>query len=1081
MNIDEIITQLREKIEIDGNNEGSEINKLKSLLEGPPGPQGSPGKNVDPEEVTHRILIDPSKLARLSSDVANSDELRKVVAEKLKSDRTLRENLGYYLKHDQHFQQFVKGPEGPRGEKGNIGPKGDKGEPGLQGRKGDDAKPEDVAEKIFDDPTKLNTLNTEVASKLKSDNAFQGLARGPKGDQGPEGPRGEKGDIGPKGDKGDDAKPEDVAEKIFDDPTKLNTLNTEVASKLKSDNAFQGLARGPKGDQGPEGPRGEKGDIGPKGDKGDDAKPEDVAEKIFDDPTKLNTLNTEVASKLKSDNAFQGLARGPKGDQGPEGPKGQKGDIGPKGDKGDDAKPEDVAEKIFDDPTKLNTLNTEVASKLKFDNAFQGLARGPKGDQGPEGPKGQKGDIGPKGDKGDDAKPEDVAEKIFDDPTKLNTLNTEVASKLKSDNAFQGLARGPKGDQGPEGPRGEKGDIGPKGDKGDDAKPEDVAEKIFDDPTKLNTLNTEVASKLKSDNAFQGLARGPKGDQGPEGPKGQKGDIGPKGDKGDDAKPEDVAEKIFDDPTKLNTLNTEVASKLKSDNAFQGLARGPKGDQGPEGPRGEKGDIGPKGDKGDDAKPEDVAEKIFDDPTKLNTLNTEVASKLKSDNAFQGLARGPKGDQGPEGPKGQKGDIGPKGDKGDDAKPEDVAEKIFDDPTKLNTLNTEVASKLKSDNAFQGLARGPKGDQGPEGPRGEKGDIGPKGDKGDDAKPEDVAEKIFDDPTKLNTLNTEVASKLKSDSEFQRLAKSEYAKPEDIAKNIFDDINTLNTLSDKIASLPKLTGEVAKILKSDSTFNEYLKNLINSDHTFLKSVERKQGTPHVNNLKIVPSNFCDEENNCEAEIVLTHNDKNHAIAKFSKFGYFFNENELYIRNHSTGELILIPKEFHFLKVIQGTDGTYRLSFCNNHGNLLSEYKKYDPEYHQLIANKDYLIDVRHLKKEVSYFDKYYHVHTFAPIFTLKKGNIYHNGYYSADIYELETGKRIGTLIDECAYYQNKKLHYINYHDPEKSHHCDDSCSKEDHPLFVDFNEGNVTLKMNDHLYIHPIILQFDYDIIDFVI
>ncbi|WP_410542551.1 hypothetical protein [Wolbachia endosymbiont of Tetranychus urticae] len=1390
MNIDEIITELKRKIETDGNNEGSEINKLKSLLKGPPGPQGSPGKNVDPEDVVKQILFNSPHIRVLSESVATSGDLASEVADRLKHDRKIREDVERALKYDIHFQQAVKGP---------------KGDPGL---KGQDAKPEDVAKNIIDDSNKLNTLKTEVASKLKSDNEFQTLARGPKGDPGPQGL---KGDPGPKG---EDSKPEDVAKNIIDDSNKRSTLKTEVASKLKSDNEFQGLAKGPKGDPGLKGQDAKPEDVakniiddsnklntlktevasklksdnefqtlarGPKGDpglKGQDAKPEDVAKNIIDDSNKLNTLKTEVASKLKSDNEFQTLARGPKGDPGPQGLKGDPGpkgedskpeDVakniiddsnkrstlktevasklksdnefqglakGPKGDpglKGQDAKPEDVAKNIIDDSNKLNTLKTEVASKLKSDNEFQTLARGPKGDPGPQGLKGDPGpkgedskpeDVakniiddsnkrstlktevasklksdnefqglakGPKGDpglKGQDAKPEDVAKNIIDDSNKLNTLKTEVASKLKSDNEFQTLARGPKGDPGPQGLKGDPGpkgedskpeDVakniiddsnkrstlktevasklksdnefqglakGPKGDpglKGQDAKPEDVAKNIIDDSNKLNTLKTEVASKLKSDNEFQTLARGPKGDPGPQGLKGDPGpkgedskpeDVakniiddsnkrstlktevasklksdnefqglakGPKGDpglKGQDAKPEDVAKNIIDDSNKLNTLKTEVASKLKSDNEFQTLARGPKGDPGPQGLKGDPGpkgedskpeDVakniiddsnkrstlktevasklksdnefqglakGPKGDpglKGQDAKPEDVAKNIIDDSNKLNTLKTEVASKLKSDNEFQTLARGPKGDPGPQGLKGDPGpkgedskpeDVakniiddsnkrstlktevasklksdnefqglakGPKGDpglKGQDAKPEDVAKNIIDDSNKLNTLKTEVASKLKSDNEFQTLARGPKGDPGPQGLKGDPGpkgedskpeDVakniiddsnkrstlktevasklksdnefqglakGPKGDpglKGQDAKPEDVAKNIIDDSNKLNTLKTEVASKLKSDNEFQTLArgpkgdpgpqglkgdpgpKGEDSKPEDVAKNIIDDSNKRSTLKTEVASKLKSDNtfkqDVGNVLKNDSfpvnsidpdkidqsllkilsndsyesKISDNLANIINNNEENRETVLRKLQNQNVNmSLKIIKGESYGEISS--AKIV---DSQNNDIGTFANIGYFFQNGDLHIRNHITETNIKVPKEFHFLRTVYDREGRLKLALCNSLGNLLSEYKKYDPEYRELPK----FVEMNHLSLERGEVLKY--CYDWRPIFHLKDKTT--GG--KVDVFKVQQGeKKIGTLIDEFIFYKDNRLHYKNNSD-----------------------------------------------------
>ncbi|WP_168464051.1 hypothetical protein [Wolbachia endosymbiont of Ctenocephalides felis wCfeT] len=82
-------------------------------------------------------------------------------------------------------------------------------------------------------------------------------------------------------------------------------------------------------------------------------------------------------------------------------------------------------------------------------------------------------------------------------------------------------------------------------------------------------------------------------------------------------------------------------------------------------------------------------------------------------------------------------------------------------------------------------------------------------------------------------------------------------------------------------------------------------------------------------LKIVPG----AENTKEAKIVLEVEGEEVTVAKFLEIGYFFKGDNLYIRNHVTGSNTLIPKDFHFLKVIQTGLSEYKLAFCNHLGNL----------------------------------------------------------------------------------------------------------------------------------------------------
>jgi len=52
------------------------------------------------------------------------------------------------------------------------------------------------------------------------------------------------------------------------------------------------------------------------------------------------------------------------------------------------------------------------------------------------------------------------------------------------------------------------------------------------------------------------------------------------------------------------------------------------------------------------------------------------------------------------------------------------------------------------------------------------------------------------------------------------------------------------------------------------------------------------------------------------------------IATLPKIGYYMLNNQLVMHNHVTKEMVVIPEDFHFLKVVKFNNGDYKLTFCN---------------------------------------------------------------------------------------------------------------------------------------------------------
>ncbi|XP_008486370.3 putative ankyrin repeat domain-containing protein 31, partial [Diaphorina citri] len=267
----------------------------------------------------------------------------------------------------------------------------------------------------------------------------------------------------------------------------------------------------------------------------------------------------------------------------------------------------------------------------------------------------------------------------------------------------------------------------------------------------------------------------------------------------------------------------------------------------------------------------------------------------------------------------------------------EVADKLMGEEL-LSSLTRRISETLKKDDRFKASI---KGEQGPKGEKGMKGDTGLEG---RDADPEKVAEKLVTDPSHKNKLVTEIANNsdfqgavaksVKGDTEFQNSArgpagspgpegpKGEKGDPGLKGEDVKPEKVTEQLMTTKLKELAKAVLDVAN----------------NENYKFLD---------HNNTQASMLFKIVKGENYGDISSTKISNEKNNDVGNFSNIGYFFQDNELYIRNYFTDKNIKIPQEFSFLRVVRDDDGELKLALCNSLGNLLSEYKKYDPEYREL--------------------------------------------------------------------------------------------------------------------------------------
>ncbi|WP_353270198.1 hypothetical protein [Wolbachia endosymbiont (group A) of Myopa testacea] len=168
------------------------------------------------------------------------------------------------------------------------------------------------------------------------------------------------------------------------------------------------------------------------------------------------------------------------------------------------------------------------------------------------------------------------------------------------------------------------------------------------------------------------------------------------------------------------------------------------------------------------------------------------------------------------------------------------------------------------------------------------------------------------------------------------------------------------------------------------------------------------------------------DNIYEANVAL--NDK--SIATLPKIGYYMFNDQLVMRNHVIQEKVVIPRDFHYLKVVKFNNDDYKLTFCNFLGNEFFEYKKYDPQYSN-VSDEYKFISLNCAKKECN--PNLWELFSHRPSFFITEespepGSL---GHYSVAVLEFISGKKgrkMATLIDEFDYFdKDNKFYYCDYH------------------------------------------------------
>lgn len=164
------------------------------------------------------------------------------------------------------------------------------------------------------------------------------------------------------------------------------------------------------------------------------------------------------------------------------------------------------------------------------------------------------------------------------------------------------------------------------------------------------------------------------------------------------------------------------------------------------------------------------------------------------------------------------------------------------------------------------------------------------------------------------------------------------------------------------------------------------------------------------------------------------------IATLPRIGYYMLNDELVIRNHITAKECKIPKEFHYLKVVEPYQDSYKLTFCDWLGNDFFEYKKYDPQYSDL-PDEYRFVDFGSMKKAHNIKFKKHIGH--APIFRACEGHTEPESQkHIVDLFGLfenDKDKKVGVLTDEFGYIDGQNnLNYCNYHNSKDSNTYDPS-------------------------------------------
>jgi hypothetical protein len=201
-----------------------------------------------------------------------------------------------------------------------------------------------------------------------------------------------------------------------------------------------------------------------------------------------------------------------------------------------------------------------------------------------------------------------------------------------------------------------------------------------------------------------------------------------------------------------------------------------------------------------------------------------------------------------------------------------------------------------------------------------------------------------------------------------------------------------------------------------------------------------------------------------------------SIATLPKIGYRMFNGELVIHNHITEEEVKIPRDFHYLKVVQFNHDGYKLTFCNILGNEFFECKKYDPQYSSVLDEYKF-VDFGNIKK--TYNPKFKEHVSHTPSFFVAEGPIKPGSQnYAVNLFELikgGKGRKMGTLTDEFGYFDDQNnLNYCDYHESAESNIYD--------PEKFSIKMVNVDMSKIDKFYltaeqgdiiIHPILENLD--------
>lgn len=165
----------------------------------------------------------------------------------------------------------------------------------------------------------------------------------------------------------------------------------------------------------------------------------------------------------------------------------------------------------------------------------------------------------------------------------------------------------------------------------------------------------------------------------------------------------------------------------------------------------------------------------------------------------------------------------------------------------------------------------------------------------------------------------------------------------------------------------------------------------------------------------------------EANIFL--NDK--LVATLPNIGYYMMNDQLVMRNHITKEQMVIPGDFHYLKVVRyNNHDDYKLTFCNFLGNEFFEYKRYDPQYSNVLDEYKF-ISLNCAKKE--YHPNLDKLFSYRPSFFITRGDAEPDSpdHYLANVFEIASsgkGKKMATLIDEFGYFNKAgEFKHRDYH------------------------------------------------------